>query len=676
MIIKRTQGNALLITIVLMLVAVVLVGMVMSQTATVAQNTNRSRQYQAAQAAAAGAVDYAYAVWLKRIGVKHDLLLSGTSLDITGPSFTGANTPPGTMGFLYTTGTGLNDGTLKIQALDKYGVAITADNTKPAVTIGPVNGYPGWWGRTYTYAATARLVVDNGDPNAPSAGARRLFQYTEVPLFQCMYFFQDDLEIYNPANMIVSGLMHSNHNMYLSTKTASSNFTIQGQVSYAAPYIFSSAEPPTVVGSPAETSGTDYAPTWAAGGTSAQLHQVAPMSPMGSSLDAVFSGTTYAGNPNVSGTYHELIEVPVPTSVDPVETDPTNPRRLYNIAAMKGGMIIHVTGTNIVAAASASTANVNSSSIAITTLGSNGLPVAVTGKTVLIVSGSGASLPTTPGTTAYNNAVYAFSQALSKQQYNGTTKFYDSRELKFMNVVNVDVGLLNTAISNSLTGLYNNVLYVYDDTTSTNPNVVRLKNGAIISGSDGLTVASVNPVYIQGDYNTGSTVTSGTDVPANKNGNANNDQANYKSGYTPKPAAIVADAVTLLSNNWQDNVSYSGTTGSTLGSRTAKNTTYNAALLGGYLSSDSISSTYYSGGAINYPRFLEGWSGIYCTYFGSMVELFPSKIATQAWIMPGKTGEYYSAPSRRFNFDTNYSSKSPPGSTNGIVLSRGAWSKW
>ncbi|MCX6966223.1 MAG: hypothetical protein NTZ46_00310 [Verrucomicrobia bacterium] len=671
MIIQRTRGSVLLITLLVLLVAIALVDMVMTETATVAQNTNRSRQYQAAQAAASGAVDYAYAVWLKRVAFKHDLLLSGTSLAVTAPSFSGVNAPPGTSGFVYTTGVGLNDGTLKIQALDKYGVAITGSNIKPDVIIGPVNGYPGWWGRTYTYAATARLKVDNGDPNAPSAGARRIFQYTEVPLFQCMYFFQDDLEIYNPANMIISGLIHSNKNLYLSTKTGSSNLTIQGQASYVLPYISPQTcytEPPGVKGSPAEVSSTDYPPTWSNGGEKAQLHQVSPMSPMGSALDSVFSDTNYSGNPNVSGTYHELIEVPNPSYADPIETDPSSPRRIYNVAAKKGGMIVHVTGTNIVGAASSSAAAVTASSIALTTLSSDGLPVAVAGKTVLITTGSGASLPAA-GTTAYNNAVYAFSQALSKQQYNGATKFYDDRENTYMNVVNVDVGLLNTAISNSVAGLYNNVIYIYDDSTSTNPNVVRLKNGAIISNVDGLTIGSLNPVYVQGDYNTGGTTADKTDVPANVS-NANNDQSNYKSGYTTKATAIMADGITLLSNNWSD-----ANSANALTSRTAKNTTYNVALLGGYLSSDSISSTYYSGGAINYPRFLEGWSGIYCTYFGSMVELFPSN-TKNPWIMPGKTGEYYGAPNRRFNFDTKFSSKSPPGTTNAIVLNRGIWSKW
>ena len=672
MILQRTKGNALLVTLLIIMVAVTLVGLVLNEASTVAKNTDRSRQYQAAQAAASGAVEYAYAVWLKRVAAQHNLLLSGTSLALTAPSFSGVNAPPGTRGFIYTTGT--NDGTLTIRALDKYGVPITSANTKPDVIIGPVPGYPGWWGRTYTYIATARLKADDNNPDSPSAGACRYFQYTEVPLFQCMYFFQDDLEIYNPAKMIVTGLIHTNHNLYLSTKTSSSNFTINGQASYAAPYTYSSTEPASVTGSPADQSGTDYPPLWNNGGQAAQLRQVSPMSPMGTQLDTIFSDPTNASNPNVSGSYHELVEVPTTGYTDPIETDSSNPRRIYNIAAKKGGLIVHVTGTSIVSATAATTAAVNASSVAITTLDSNGLPIAVTGKTVLIASGSGATLPTTPGQTDYNNAVYAFSQALSKQQYNGTTKFYDSREGKFMNVVNVDVGKFNTAVSNSLTGLYNSVVYVYDDTSSANPNVVRLNNAATISNTDGLTIGSMNPVYLQGDYNTGGTTSTKTDVPTNVS-NANNDQLNYKTGYSVKPCAIIADGISLLSNNWSDTASYSGSSGTALTSRTAKNTTYNTALLGGYLSSNT-STHYYSGGAINYPRFLEAWSGVYCTYFGSMVELFPSKIATQPWIMPGTSGAYYSAPNRCFNFDTNFSSKSPPGSTNAVVLSRGVWSKW
>ena len=80
----------------------------------------------------------------------------------------------------------------------------------------------------------------------------------------------------------------------------------------------------------------------------------------------------------------------------------------------------------------------------------------------------------------------------------------------------------------------------------------------------------------------------------------------------------------------------------------------------------------FSGGAINYPRFLEDWSGVSCTYFGSMVELFQSKTFTGEW----DTGVIYRPPDRRFNFDTNFNSKPPPCSLSVSSWSRGTWAKF
>ena len=89
---------------------------------------------------------------------------------------------------------------------------------------------------------------------------------------------------------------------------------------------------------------------------------------------------------------------------------------------------------------------------------------------------------------------------------------------------------------------------------------MRLKNGAIMP-SGGITVASENPVYIQGDYNTGR-VTNGsgvvtTETPANtaNNGTGNNIVA----GYTEQPCAVLGDAINILSNNWSDSKSTAAT---------------------------------------------------------------------------------------------------------------------
>ena len=60
------------------------------------------------------------------------------------------------------------------------------------------------------------------------------------------------------------------------------------------------------------------------------------------------------------------------------------------------------------------------------------------------------------------------------------------------------------------------------------------------------------------------------------------------------------------------------------------------------------------------------------TYYGSMVELYQSKVATGRW----DTGVVYSPPLRRWNFDTNFRSVAPPGSPDAVSWSRGTWAKW
>ena len=198
---------------------------------------------------------------------------------------------------------------------------------------------------------------------------------------------------------------------------------------------------------------------------------------------------------------------------------------------------------------------------------------------------------------------------------------------------------------------------------------MRLTKGGVLP-ENGLTIASENPVYVQGDYNTGTT-SSPSAVPSNNSGNPSNTDSPTVSGYTRKPAAVIADAVMLLSTNWNDS-----NANKSLTSRQASHTTYNMAILAGFMPSGyqpPVGAQYgYSGGAINYPRFLEDWSDQSCTYFGSMVELFQSKTFTGEW----DTGVIYRPPDRRFNFDTNFTTTPPPGSLNASSWSRGSWSKY
>jgi hypothetical protein len=124
------------------------------------------------------------------------------------------------------------------------------------------------------------------------------------------------------------------------------------------------------------------------------------------------------------------------------------------------------------------------------------------------------------------------------------------------------------------------------------------------------------------------------------------------SSYSWRPSAVVADAITLLSSAWQDNNSAKG-----LNNRTASNTTVNAALVAGNVPTGSRGSNY-SGGAENFVRFLEDWSGKTFTYYGSMLQLYSSAYATGTW---GKANVYAPA-TLKWNFDDKFTLNSPPGS--------------
>jgi hypothetical protein len=222
-------------------------------------------------------------------------------------------------------------------------------------------------------------------------------------------------------------------------------------------------------------------------------------------------------------------------------------------------------------------------------------------------------------------------------------------------VASLDVGILKTAIDAASLGSFNGILYIVD--TSADPNgvtakrAIRLTNGGSLPNG-GLTIASGNPVFVQGDYNTG---TAGATQPLSNSGDPTKPTV---AGYTREPAAIVADAVMVLSNSWND--AASGTTPA------ASSTTVNAAIVAGIV---PTGNGYYSGGVENFPRFLENWSGKDFTYYGSMIELYNSEQNIGHW----GAGNVYSPPDRAWYFDTNFLSSPPPGLLAAFNYIRSRW---
>lgn len=244
--------------------------------------------------------------------------------------------------------------------------------------------------------------------------------------------------------------------------------------------------------------------------------------------------------------------------------------------------------------------------------------------------------------------------------------FYNKRENKTIIPIQIDVAQLlawNSYATNALRPLLTNtvaagnitVIYVLDQRAlnSSTETGVRLVNGETLLPK-GLTVATPNPVYIWGDYN----------APTNAPPGSTNTSAT-------KPAAIIGDAITILSDDWKDKDQFGGII-SDLTSRKAKHTTVNAAFLAGIV---ETTNSVYSGGVENFPRFLEDWGGQKFTYNGSMVVMFPSKYATGAWADPGDDFGVYNAPTRLWAFDQNFYryDKLPPATPMIRTLVRSTW---
>lgn len=244
-----------------------------------------------------------------------------------------------------------------------------------------------------------------------------------------------------------------------------------------------------------------------------------------------------------------------------------------------------------------------------------------------------------------------------------TKSFTDYRESKSTITTEIDVGALKTwmqdpvtggtvnGLAQSLNGHSLDSVYVDDQRSQAGKlTIVRVVDGATLP-RDGLTVATQLPLYVEGNFNL-------------NNGDTSVGQTNTSQ---TKPASLVGDAITVLSQNWNDS-----NPSMTASGRTAVNTTVNAALLSGIV---ATTTNHYSGGVENFPRFLESWDTRTLTYNGSMVVMFNSRFATNYWQSPGNNN-YYNAPVRKWAFDVNFldQSKLPPGTPQVRKLIRGQWS--
>jgi len=236
--------------------------------------------------------------------------------------------------------------------------------------------------------------------------------------------------------------------------------------------------------------------------------------------------------------------------------------------------------------------------------------------------------------------------------------FWDDREGKTVQPIDINIGslttwsqtnsILSTVLNKASRASVMNSIYVWDKRTpSTRLGAVRVFNGRSLP-VNGLTVATGRPLYVQGDYN--------------QTNDANLGTANTS---TTRPASLVADAITILSDKWLD-----ANSTSPVDSRVAQSTTVNAAFLTGVV---ETTLGHYSGGMENFPRFLETWglANVF-TYNGSMVKMFPSLYATNAW---NNNNNIYDPPKRNWAYDVNFDdpSKLPPYTPSFFTVQRHKW---
>ncbi len=167
------------------------------------------------------------------------------------------------------------------------------------------------------------------------------------------------------------------------------------------------------------------------------------------------------------------------------------------------------------------------------------------------------------------------------------------------------------------------------------------------NGTQGLSVVTENPLYIQGNYNAPNAAGTGFGtVP----------------GTDHVSAAAIADAVTMLSNNFNDIRSFMSPhdVGSNRGATT---TFYRVGVISGKgisfprptSSAQDHTDFGTDGGAHNFLRYIENWGGQALNYRGSLISFYTSRQAVGTYKC---CDVVYSPPNRGYLFDTDF--LSPP----------------
>jgi hypothetical protein len=488
------------------------------------------------------------------------------------------------------------------------------------VGSGPNPSPPPTTSASYNYIASADVTLNASFGSSTQrqvvAKVRRVFSKQQLSPWNWAIYYVDPLEIHPGPLFTVTGWVHTNSDLY----TGHNTLTFADKVTFGSDWSIG------FMPGDAQHPETPQPPNYPAGLPPARDQALQPFG-----LDSTSIFNTTDSNPN-NDSYRELIQPPVAGYSDPLAG-----QRYWDQA----NVIVQVSD------------NPNPNA--------NGFDGVKGDDLVSFYTVNPLTGVTAPAT---GQLLSTISSAITTNQ-----TIQDNREGATIRVATLDVSKLENGSGTSYNGGLPSapIIYIYDSSNSSSARrAIRIKNGSKIP-SGGLTIASQNAVYLQGDFNTGGT---GSTVPSNNSSNQNpdgtyidpsNPPSSTVPGYTRAPTSILADAVNLLSNSWSD-----ASAGSV---PAASDTTFNVAIIAGTVPTNVNSDGAYSGGAENFPRFLEDWTNKTLTYYGSMVELYKSQQSIGEW---GKANVYV-PPTREWYFDTNFRTNPPPGTLMVYSYTKGRW---
>jgi len=513
---------------------------------------------------------------------------------------------------------GSGDYACKEYSFDNSHKAVTYvdQGTELNITIPGDEAFGGLFATEYRYTATS---VGRNRQSENEAVLEMTFKARVVPLFQFAIFFEQDLEFFNGADMVVTGPVHSNNDAYFAAQDGGS-LSFEEEVTVANTLYRGVKSNPDC------------------SGYSGPVKSLDPVTYK--NFDSCSSGRakvtdTSKWNDNV---LKNVGSVQVP-SIDSIQSFSTSPywtkadaRIVLRLNSSNqpdttnsstGIEVVDVDGNNISAATDALD-NATGCPGSVNTSSSSGKAVGTQG----------------PGTSGDQLRLYREYQWDSSTNNTQRTLEVDMEAL-FDCIHDFDVVMEGKNLDDETNqGLV--LFFAIDGPDSNAPQnnySVRLRNGSKLQASDssaplpvGMSLITDQSLVLWGDLNSSSKI----------------------------PVALFSDSQYILSNQWQDSDSYI----SDVWNRNAQHLTVQAAILTGVQHTGGINGPggqdagydTNGGGVINIFRFNEWFrldsSGTHpdFTYKGSLVSLGPPKHSQSTW----GPFTYYSAPNRIWSFDKDF----------------------